>query len=356
VPVHRACSVDAWNWPAHRSSVAPTWALWILRFQIALPYVYGGIAKLNMDWLQGEPVRMWMTERAARSAIAPVLTSEWTVYLICYGGLLFDLLVVPLLLWRRTRLAAYLAAVAFHLSNAYLFNIGIFPWFMIAATLLFFPPTWPKTVWRHVERLLPPPDAPNSANAASSAAPSPGAPASPAPAATPVERPQTRRWPGRAESLVLGVLGIFVLAQVLIPFRHWLYPGDVAWTDEGHRFSWRMKLRSRTYDLTYLAMTPSTGRVWELNPGHFITRWQADNMDGRPDMALQLAHWMADRLRREGYEDVQIHVQALTSLNGRKRQHLIDPTVDLGNTPRDLWPATWLVPLEEPLVRRSAQP
>ena len=66
------------------------------------------------------------------------------VYLISYGGLLFDLLIVPLLLWRRTRPLAFLVALAFHLTNWYLFNIGIFPWLMIAATLLFFPPSWPE--------------------------------------------------------------------------------------------------------------------------------------------------------------------------------------------------------------------
>jgi vitamin K-dependent gamma-carboxylase len=346
VPSHRTLSVDALIRPGLRSEIAPTWALWILQFQIALPYVYGGIAKLNTDWLQGEPVRMWLAVRAERSAIAPLLTSEWTVYLICYGGLLFDLLVVPLLLWRRTRVPAYLAVLVFHLSNAYLFNIGIFPWFMIVATLLFFPPDWPRTLWRHLQRLLPPPGATHSAEAL----------VPPAPAATPTDRPVDRRRPGRIEALVLGILALHVLAQVLIPLRHWLYPGDVAWTDEGHRFSWRMKLRSRSYDLVYLAIVPSTGAAWAVNPGDFITRWQGENLDGRPDMMLQLAHWMADRLRREGYSDVEIHAQALTSLNGRKRQHLIDSTVDLASRPRDLWPADWLKPLEEPLVRTPAQP
>ena len=66
--------------------------------------------------------------------------------LFSYGGLLFDLAVVPLLLWKRTRLQAFLAAVVFHLCNALLFefSIGVFPWMMIAATLMFFDPSWPR--------------------------------------------------------------------------------------------------------------------------------------------------------------------------------------------------------------------
>jgi vitamin K-dependent gamma-carboxylase len=47
--------------------------------------------------------------------------------LFSYGGLLFDLLVVPFLLFRHTRPLALLAAVGFHLMNSQLFTIGIFP-------------------------------------------------------------------------------------------------------------------------------------------------------------------------------------------------------------------------------------
>ena len=120
----------------------------MLRFQVAVPYVYGGIAKLNGDWLAGEPVRTWLAERSAQSVLGPWLAQEWLVFTLCYGGLAFDLAIVPLLLWRRTRALALAAALGFHLANAYLFTIGIFPWLMIAATLLFLPPDWPRRARR----------------------------------------------------------------------------------------------------------------------------------------------------------------------------------------------------------------
>jgi vitamin K-dependent gamma-carboxylase len=338
VPCHRAASVDAWCVPGIRSNVVPTWALWILRFQIAIPYIYGGIAKLNADWLQGEPVRMWLAFRAQQSAVAPLLTSEWMVYLISYGGLLFDLTVVPLLLWPRTRPLAFLVALAFHLTNWYLFNIGIFPWLMIAATLLFFPPSWPRDLLRRAQRLLP-------RRAA-------GVPETPAAVAT--DPLADRRSPGRVEAIVLGVLALHVLFQLLVPFRHLLYPGDVAWTEEGHRFSWRMKLRDKRDTITYVARVPSTGLVWQLEPREYIEEWQEDEMEGRPDMILQLARLMAERQREQGYHDVEIYVRALTSLNGRRRRDLIDPTVNLAAKERSIWPADWLRPLDEPLRRPPA--
>jgi vitamin K-dependent gamma-carboxylase len=309
-----------------------------------VPYTYGGIAKLNGDWLQGEPVRMWLADRAESSIIPTILTSEWTVYLISYGGLIFDLAIVPLLLWRRTRLPTYLVAVAFHLTNSYLFNIGIFPWMMICATLLFFSPSWPRDLSRklQLQRLLP--------RRAVPAAEAP-VPADEAPDPAPAQPIAERRSPGRVEAIVMAILALHVLFQVLFPFRHLLYPGDVAWTEEGHRFAWRMKLRAKSHTTTYFALVPSTGATWQLEPRDYVTEIQEDEMHGRPDMVLQLTHWMADRMRQQGYQDVEIYVRALTSLNGRRRRDLIDPNANLAAKERSFWPSDWLLPLDEPLRR-----
>lgn len=148
VPAHRAFSVDAWMRSRIRSRTIPAWTLWLLMAQVGLVYFYGGLAKLNGDWLRGEPMRTWLAVRTDFPVIGRFFTEEWMVYLFSYGGLLLDLLVVPFLLWRRTRLAAFAFALSFHLTNVQLFDIGVFPWFMMAATLLFFPPWWPRAVGR----------------------------------------------------------------------------------------------------------------------------------------------------------------------------------------------------------------
>jgi hypothetical protein len=144
LPAHRAFSLDSWMRPAIHSDTAPTWTLWLLRAQIGIVYFYGGLAKLNGDWLHGEPMRMWLARRIDFPLIGQYFTEEWMVYGFVYGGLLLDLLVVPFLLWRRTRLIAFVFAFTFHLLNSFLFRIGIFPLFMSAATLLFFNPDWPR--------------------------------------------------------------------------------------------------------------------------------------------------------------------------------------------------------------------
>ena len=150
---------------------------------------------------------------------------------------------------------------------------------------------------------------------------------------------------------MVALLSLHVLVQLLFPLRHHLYPGDVAWTDEGHRFSWRMKLRSKSHDLWLFVTDRTTGETWRIDPRAYLRGWQAGELAGRPDMILQLAHHVADDFRQRGYPEVQVRARALTSLNGRRKQDLIDPTVDLTTKRRNIWPADWLLPLYEPLRR-----
>jgi vitamin K-dependent gamma-carboxylase len=68
LPTDRMWSLDARRRDARGAQpsqppTVPVWVVWFLRFQIGVPYVYGGIAKLNADWLRAEPLRMWLHRR-----------------------------------------------------------------------------------------------------------------------------------------------------------------------------------------------------------------------------------------------------------------------------------------------------
>ncbi|HEX7296478.1 MAG TPA: HTTM domain-containing protein, partial [Pyrinomonadaceae bacterium] len=140
LPAERAFSIDALLRPKIRSDVVPAWTLWLLRAQLGIPYFYGGIAKLNSDWIHGEPMRIWLHPFTSILGIENTFKGDFFVYFFAIGGLLLDLLVVPPLLWRRTRLFALAGAIAFNLMNAVIFDIGIFPWLMLGALFIFFPP------------------------------------------------------------------------------------------------------------------------------------------------------------------------------------------------------------------------
>ncbi|NDJ60830.1 MAG: HTTM domain-containing protein [Chloroflexi bacterium] len=312
LPAHRAWSLDALLQPGLRARTAPLWTLGWLRFQIAVPYVFGGIAKLNADWLQGEPMRLWLAARTDFPVIGSWFTSEAAVYAFSYGGLLFDLLVIPLLLWRRTRWIALVLAAGFHLMNAALFNIGIFPWLMLAAMPVFLPAAWLR--W---------PFAPSR------------------PAEIPV------RW--RPSAVIVGLLAVYSAVQIMVPLRHFTYPTEVSWSEDGHTFAWHMKLRAKDGDARFFAHDPQTGALWEVDAAAHLTPRQHHQMSTDPDMLHSFARHLSQTLTPPDADPVAIHVWAMVSLNGRPPQLMIDPSVDLARQPHRFGPNAWVLPLAQPL-------
>ena len=63
---------------------------------------------------------------------------ESTAYFMSYGGMIYDLIVGPMLFFDIFFWLAIALTLFFHLTNKLIFNIGIFPWLMIASTSLYF--------------------------------------------------------------------------------------------------------------------------------------------------------------------------------------------------------------------------
>ena len=316
VPANRAGSLDVKYGLCRRSDTMATWCLWLLRFQIGVVYFFGGVAKINPDWLAGEPLRAWLSRRMDYPLVGFLFGEEVTVMGMAWGGMLFDLLIVPLLIWSRTRAAGFAGVLFFNLTNAIVFHIGIFPWLAIALSTLFFEPGWPRRymVMKRNE------------------------------AASPVVT-------ARCSGMVLAFLVLYVSWQLFLPLRHWLYPGKVSWTEEGHLYAWHMKLRSKSGRARFYVMD-DTGEEFRASPKDYLKKWQRRKMAVRPDMIHQFVFHLADRLRAEGRQVVSIRVDARVSLNGRRRQRMLDPHVNLLEEPRTIWPAHWIKPLKVPLHER----
>jgi hypothetical protein len=170
-----------------------------------------------------------------------------------------------------------------------------------------------------------------------------------------VKARRTTARPGRVpRAAVLAFLGAWAFIQVALPLRHWLYPGEVAWTEEGHRFSWRMKLRDKSGRAEFVLTDPSTGETETINPRRLMPRWQASQVATHPDMLLQFSHMLAERREREGRARPQVRVRALSRLNGRPPKDLVDPTVDLAAEKRSLGRSWWIVPFDESLPSASS--
>lgn len=322
-PAHRGVSLDVLGELATPSVTTPAVWLWLIRFHIGLPYFFGGIAKLHPDWLAGEPMRTHLASKAWLPLIGPWFTSDAVVMVFAWGGLLFDLSIVPLLLWRRTQTVAYLGCIGFHLLNALLFNIHVFPWFMIVATTIFFEPDWPRLLTGYRRLNLP------------------------APTRVSWKTLTTR---GRYAFVMLGVYCSF---HMIWPLRHYCYPGDAMWTEQGHYFSWRMMLRGKVSALRYYVTDRRTGvtSIASLRP--YLNIDQLSKFSRDPEMILQFAHFLAHEYRTHKGSECEVRALVLTSLNGRKPQLLIDPNVDLSIEPLGFHTRTWIMPLTEPL-RKTA--
>ncbi len=333
LPAERAFSVDSLLRRKIRSDVVPAWTLWLLRAQVGLPYFFGGIAKLNSDWLVGgEPMRIWLSPLAKIPAFGHIFAANWVVFSFVIGGLLLDLLVVPLLLWRRTRPFAFVAAVLFNLINSVLFDIGIFPWLMLGALLIFFPPDVPRRFARAFmssgEEII---DAEPPAVSERTSSPSLSS----------------------SQKLVLGLLAAYLVVQVCLPLRHYFYPGDVSWTEEGHNFSWHMKLRTKTGEAVFTITHPQSGQTWTIKPEAYLKSHQLMKTITKPDLIVHFSHYLAEEKRREGYDNVEVRARVMVSLNGRQPQLLIDPNVDLAREQIGLLPKPWILPLTTPLASRQ---
>lgn len=329
IPAHRSFSLDAKIFKKIQSNTIPLWALRLLQIQIAIPYVYGGIAKLRPDWLQGEPMHMWLMRRASSygDTIGPWFDSMSSAYFFSYGGIIFDLLIVPALLWKRTRWFALAAAIVFNLINAKLFTIGIFPWFMIAASLMFFDPDWPRRILAMVR----------GKKSYESEEATFGLPTL-----------------DLKKKAILVTLSLYLVVQFLLPFRHYLYPGVDVWTYEGYYFAWEMKLKDKKGVTKLMAADPVTNKIWEIDKNAVLEWYQVKDLDVDPDAILQLAHYFGEILREEGYDKIEIHAIANVTLNGRNNQLLIDPEVDLLKKERTIWRKDWVKELITPLDDRPS--
>ncbi|MEQ1829327.1 MAG: HTTM domain-containing protein [Pirellula sp.] len=319
LPLERNVAFDAKRNPKIASQMVPRWVLWILRFHIGLPYVYGGLAKFHSDWLAGEPMRQILAAQRNLPIVGSLVNNESAVFAFVWGGLIFDLVIVPLLLIQRTRTVAFAACVVFHVTNSVLFHIHVFPWFMIFATTLFFEPNWPRRVLG-------------------------GEPLS-----SPLERPLDGATLWRYREIGMILIVMYCLFHCAWPFRNLLYQGNSSWTERGHLFSWRMMLRGKTVGVRYFVVDGSSGEVYNPNLRGMITVDQANRFARDPEMILQLAHHLANAHEARTGHHAKVFALVLASLNGRKPQVYLDPKVNLAAEPRYASSRSWVLPLTEPL-------
>jgi len=282
--------------------MAATWMVDLLRLQVGVVYVFGGLAKLNSDWMAGQPLTQWMAMRGDWPVIGHLLGLPQTGLVMSWAGLVVDLLIVPLLLSKRTRFSAFILVLVFHAFNALLFKIGVFPITMVLLTTVF--------LGVGGVRISP---------------------------VLPISRSHSPPW-------LMVVVALWMLGQITIPMRPWLVQGNPSWNELGHRFSWRMKLRSKVGRIRFHGLDRERGTHKVIDPSVELSLYQRRKMATRPQLILKYAHHLAEVLKSEGSGVWAIHVDAQASLNGRATQALINPEIDLAAETASEQ-ARWVVPI-----------
>ncbi|MDY8136924.1 HTTM domain-containing protein [Aquimarina sp. 2201CG5-10] len=300
LPAGNYFSLDVKRNPALKKISMPRWCLLIIIAQLWIVYTYASVAKFYPDWLDFTVARNLMASRANYPIVGSLLQQHWSHVSITYFGILFDLLIVPLLLWKRTRLAAFCISVFFHLFNSIVFQIGIFPYLSLAFTVFFFSKERIHRIFMKKKEFY-------SKNEVI--------------------------IPSYKKPLIVITI-IWFTIQIGLPLRHWVIPGDVLWTEEGHRMSWRMMLRGRSGITNFYIVDkndPKNKREL-VNKNKYLSKKQLRLVGTKPDAMWQFAQHLKKEYAANG-KDIAVYVKSSVSVNSKKRKTLIDPETDLASVP-----------------------
>ena len=311
----------------------PYWNHLLLTFLLFITYFYGGISKLSSEWLGGGLPESIVNSLPATNFMKVALGAEGFTKFLQYGGVLFDLSIGFFLLYKPTRWFAVIGVLIFNYTNgSVLFSdIGHFPLFMVCATILFFESDF-------VEKLFAYKDDKSKKKSKKSKKKA---------QKTPTIQSVPIVWDTK-KSITTVVLGIFIFIQIVLPLRHFLYPGIPEWTGENMRFAWRMKMQTKSNEKLELKFKDIVTQEELVLPiKQHLTGHQLQHITEDPNYLVQLAKYFMKASTGRDLTNVVVRADVKTSFNGRKIQKMVNPQVDLSViNPRDRNP-NWIVPLQK---------
>ncbi|WP_340201632.1 HTTM domain-containing protein [Ascidiimonas sp. W6] len=296
LPANKYLSADVKRNPALQSYTMPRWCSLLIIFQLWIVYTYAAVAKIYPDWLDTTAIETLMASRTSYPVIGEFLGNKTLHYFIAYTGIFFDLLVVPLLLWKPTRNLMFIASIVFHVFNSIVFQIGIFPFLSLAFIVFFYPPETIRRIFLKNKKPL-------NTEAVILKIPS-------------------------KKNVYLILAAFYFLIQIGLPLRHWFIKDDVLWTEEGHRMSWRMMLRTKGGYISFKTVDKKTGKITHISPRDFLSPKQAGMITSKPDVIWQFVQRLKKQALADG-KDLAIYAVGKIRVNGGPLKTLIDPDVDL---------------------------
>ena len=299
LPANSYASLDVRQNRIKEENTMPYWISLLFIIQVAIVYVFASIAKFYPDWLDGTFTRNLLADSTNVIALKKLFLQKWFYLFIAYMGIIFDLLIVPLLLFKKTRMLALLASLTFHLFNAIFLEIGIFPFFALTFALFFYEPETIRSVFLRRKTSI------ETDNGHSN-------------------------YYGK--KIVYFLIIPYLIIQLLLPLRHHFIEGDVLWTEEGHRLSWRMMLRERNGFIHIRIKDLKTGEESLYDYRKNLTDKQIQNLATKPDFIWQYCQYIKEEFNGK---DIAIFINCKNSINRKEYKTLIDPKFDMAKAKWD---------------------
>lgn len=320
LPAHCYFSVDAHRNPELKSNMIPRWQIDVLKLMLAIVYLYAGLAKLNADWmLKAMPLTLWLPTKSDIPFIGSLMQEKWMHYAFSWGGALYDIFIVGLLLWKQTRWFAFFLVLAFHIMTRVLFPIGMFPYIMIASTLIFFDGELHEAIIKRINSFF----------------------------KLPYQFLTSLKSYAPQSKLSFYVLGVFMIFQLLIPWRYVLYQENMFWTERCYRYSWRVMLMEKTGYANFKIVDDKTKKRFYVQNQDFLTPLQEKEMSTQPDFILEYGQYLGRHFESQGHQNVTVYVENYASLNGRRSQEFVSSKVDLMSIDYRTLMDKYITPLHE---------
>lgn len=323
LPANAYFSVDAFRDRTSAFQKIPRWSIDSIKLLLSIVYIFAGLAKLNSDWLlKAMPLKIWLPSKYDVPFLGQFFNENWVHYAFSWGGAFYDLAIPFFLLYRKTRPYAFVAVIVFHLLTRVLFPIGMFPYIMIVAALIFFDASVHHKILSLISRRFRIP-------------------------LNQFDNGKLLTIPPVRTKIIKGFLTAFFATQLLLPFRYLSYPGELLWTEEGYRFSWRVMLMEKAGYAQFKIVDGATGKWFYVDNTDFLTAFQEKQMSFQPDFILEYAHYLRDHFEKLGHSPVEIYVESRVTLNGRRSTALIDPAIDLAKEKESFEHKNWVLPFND---------
>lgn len=321
LPLNAIFSLDAYK-KNKAYYYVPAWTVDSIKFLLGIVYFYAGLAKLNSDWLlRAQPLKIWLSSKTELPLVGRFMNDTWFHYAMSWSGAIYDLTIPFLLLMRKTRPFAFVLVVIFHVFTRILFPIGMFPFIMIIATLIFFSSELHEKFLYKISQIF---NIKQKVNVIRD-----------------VYLPENFKK-------TFFVVSLFLTIQLILPFRYLLYPGELFWTEEGYRFSWRVMLIEKAGFTSFRVVKFDTGNSFTVDNKYFLNAFQRKQMSTQPDFIVEYAHFLGEHYKKElKTENIGIFIEGYISLNGRLSKPFIDPTIDLLKVKDNFEHKNWILPFED---------